>query len=75
MRVCEAYSEVAEEAFQCNETMEARCEQEWGQLDLEEIVDDQIPDLERYTGRHRNESLSTRYHYKEKNLVAGRDTS
>ena len=30
MRVCEAYSEVTEEALQCDETMEARYEQEWG---------------------------------------------
>ena len=45
-----------EEALQRNEAMEVGYKQEWGKLDLAEIVDNEIPDLERHTGRHQTPS-------------------
>ena len=46
---------MTEKAFQCNETMETRYKQEWGQFGLAEVVGDKMPDLERHMGRHQDE--------------------
>lgn len=56
--VREAYFKVTEETLQHNETMKARYEQQWRQLDLVEVVSDEIPDLERRMRRHRREEMS-----------------